>query len=35
MANEIDAPARLVARLERLPFSPWHRAFLLVAFFGT
>jgi MFS transporter, putative metabolite:H+ symporter len=35
MSNGIDASARLVARLERLPFSPWHRSFLLVAFFGT
>jgi MFS transporter, putative metabolite:H+ symporter len=30
-----EAPARLLGRLERLPFSPWHRSFLLVAFFGT
>src|SRR4051812_47759480 len=35
MANEVDASARLVARLERLPFSGWHRSFLTVAFFGT
>ncbi len=35
MANEVDASARLVARLERLPFSGWHRSFLAVAFFGT
>jgi hypothetical protein len=35
MADGIDAPARLLARLDRLPFSPWHRSFLTVAFFGT
>jgi len=35
MANRTDASAQLVARLDRLPFSPWHRSFLLVAFFGT
>jgi putative MFS transporter len=35
MANEVDASARLVARLERLPFSGWHKSFLTVAFFGT
>jgi MFS transporter, putative metabolite:H+ symporter len=35
MAAGVDASARLVARLDRLPFSPWHRSFLLVAFFGT
>ena len=35
MTNGIDAPARLLARLDRLPFSPWHRSFLVVAFFGT
>jgi MFS transporter, putative metabolite:H+ symporter len=35
MANKVDASARLVARLERLPFSGWHRSFLTVAFFGT
>ena len=35
MANDIDASARLLARLERLPFSGWHKSFLTVAFFGT
>ena len=35
MSAGIDASARLVARLDRLPFSPWHRSFLFVAFFGT
>jgi putative MFS transporter len=35
MATGIDTSAQLVARLDRLPFSPWHRSFLLVAFFGT
>jgi len=35
MADGTDAPARLLARLDRLPFSPWHRSFLTVAFFGT
>ncbi len=35
MANSTEASARLVARLERLPFSRWHRSFVLVAFFGT
>jgi putative MFS transporter len=30
-----QAPARLLARLEQLPFSGWHRSFLTVAFFGT
>ncbi len=29
-----DDQAALVARLESLPFSRWHRALLLVAFFG-
>lgn len=29
-----DTTASLVARLESLPFSRWHRALLLVAFFG-
>lgn len=27
--------ARLTARLENLPFSPWHRHLFLLAFFGT
>jgi putative MFS transporter len=27
--------ARLTARLEKLPFSPWHRRLILLAFFGT
>src|SRR5690349_650569 len=35
MTTGIDQSARLVARLDRLPFSPWHRSFLVVAFFGT
>jgi putative MFS transporter len=35
MANDLDTSARLVARLERLPFSRWHKSFLTVAFFGT
>ena len=34
MADSGDRAASLVARLESLPFSRWHRALLLVAFFG-
>jgi hypothetical protein len=26
--------AELIARLERLPFSRWHRSFFILAFFG-
>lgn len=35
MGNGFGTSAQLVSRLERLPFSPWHRSFLTVAFFGT
>ena len=35
MSNGADPSAALVARLEKLPFSPWHRRLWLVAFFGT
>jgi putative MFS transporter len=35
MSNGADPSAALVARLEKLPFSPWHRRLFLVAFFGT
>jgi MFS transporter, putative metabolite:H+ symporter len=31
----IGDSARLTARLEKLPFSPWHRRPFLLAFFGT
>jgi MFS transporter, putative metabolite:H+ symporter len=31
----IGDSARLTARLEKLPFSPWHRRLFLLAFFGT
>jgi MFS transporter, putative metabolite:H+ symporter len=34
MADPGNQAASLVARLESLPFSRWHRALLLVAFFG-
>ena len=34
MSVAADA-ARLTATLEKLPFSPWHRRLLLLAFFGT
>jgi MFS family permease len=29
-----EKSAELVARLDRLPFSKWHRAFFIVAFLG-
>jgi putative MFS transporter len=32
--NVEEKSARLVARLERLPFSQWHRHFFILAFFG-
>ncbi len=35
MAKEVDAAASLLARLERLPFSSWHKKLLAFAFFGT
>lgn len=35
MASVNEQPSALVSRLERLPFSRWHQAFFLVAFFGT
>lgn len=35
MANVVDPSAALVARLEKLPFSGWHKRLLAVAFFGT
>src|SRR5262249_35737373 len=34
MAVDEAKSAELVARLERLPFSHWHRQFFIVAFFG-
>jgi hypothetical protein len=33
MANP-DKSAELLSRLDRLPFSTWHRAFFVVAFLG-
>jgi putative MFS transporter len=35
MADVTERSARLMARLESVPFSRWHRSFFLVAFFGT
>src|SRR5579862_1556390 len=35
MAQPAQSTDALVARLERLPFSRWHRGLWLVAFFGT
>lgn len=35
MANVAEQSARLMSRLENLPFSRWHRALFAVAFFGT
>lgn len=35
MSLGAGSSASLLARLERLPFSPWHRSLFLVAFFGT
>jgi len=35
MAMSTDPSIGLVARLERLPFSAWHKRLLTVAFFGT
>src|SRR5215472_1668242 len=35
MASVSEQSSALVARLESLPFSRWHRTFFLVAFFGT
>ena len=32
--NVEEKSAQLVARLERLPFSQWHRHFFILAFFG-
>jgi MFS family permease len=34
MAVDQEKSAELVARLERLPFSRWHRNFFVLAFFG-
>jgi len=34
MAADQGKSAELVARLERLPFSRWHRNFFILAFFG-
>ena len=34
MADDQQKSAELVARLERLPFSKWHRNFFILAFFG-
>jgi putative MFS transporter len=35
MPNLADSSAALVARLEKLPFSRWHKRLLAVAFFGV
>ncbi|MGH7087759.1 MAG: MFS transporter, partial [Stellaceae bacterium] len=35
MADVAEQSARLMSRLENLPFSRWHRALFSVAFFGT
>ncbi len=35
MAKGADAAATLLARLEKLPFSSWHKKLLAFAFFGT
>jgi len=35
MANATQQSSALVARMERLPFSRWHKTFFAVAFFGT
>ena len=35
MAQNADPSSGLVARLETLPFSAWHKRLLAVAFFGT
>src|SRR3981081_3667349 len=35
MSANSDKPAELVGRLERLPFSRWHRNFFLLAFLGV
>lgn len=35
MANRFEQSGRLMSRLEALPFSRWHKALFLVAFFGT
>jgi hypothetical protein len=32
--NAEEKSAQLVARLERLPFSHWHRSFFILAFCG-
>src|SRR5215471_11910049 len=34
MADAQETSAQLVARLERLPFSRWHRNFFILAFCG-
>src|SRR3954470_2245389 len=34
MAESQEKAAELVARLERLPFSKWHRNFFILAFLG-
>src|SRR3954464_3958277 len=35
MAEHQEKAAELVARLERLPFSKWHRNFFILAFLGV
>jgi MFS transporter, putative metabolite:H+ symporter len=35
MADAAQKSAELVARLERLPFSRWHRSFFILAFLGV
>ena len=34
MTDDRQTSAELIARLERLPFSKWHRNFFILAFFG-
>jgi MFS transporter, putative metabolite:H+ symporter len=35
MASASEQSSALVSRMENLPFSPWHKTFFAVAFFGT
>src|SRR6266446_5731291 len=35
MQSGIDKSAELVGRLERLPFSPWHRNLFILCFLGV
>ncbi|HMJ27383.1 MAG TPA: hypothetical protein VK512_01540, partial [Xanthobacteraceae bacterium] len=34
MASDADKSAELLTRLDRLPFSKWHRNFFIVCFLG-